>query len=176
MATFAFGMNLSFDGYVDHDRFAPDPVLYRHWTDQVRDSPGCLYGRGIYELMRYWEDDKPEWDADARAFAAAWRAQPKWVVSRTLSAVGPNATLVSSDIAETIRRLKTELQGEIEVSGPVLAGSLGAMGLIDTYRLYYHPVVLGHGRPFFTQSLPRLRLVTQDRIGPEVIRLTYVPA
>ena len=103
MSKFVFGMNLSLDGYVDHDAFAPDPVLFRHWIEQVRGLTGCLYGRRTYEVMRYWDDDRPDWTADDRAFAAAWRGRPKWVVSRSLKSVGPNATLVSDDIEAVIR-------------------------------------------------------------------------
>src|ERR1700737_1681592 len=81
--------------------------------------------------------------------AAAWRRQPKRVVSRSLKSVGPNATLVEDDIAAVIRGLKARLVGEIEVAGPDLARSLTDLGLIDEYRLYLHPVVLGRGKPFF---------------------------
>jgi riboflavin biosynthesis pyrimidine reductase len=75
-----------------------------------------------------------------------------------------------------MRRLKVERDGEIEVAGPNLAQSLTELGLIDEYRIYLHPVVLGHGKPFFAGPRPPLRLVTHDRIGEDVIRLTYVPA
>jgi len=175
MAKFVFGMNLSLDGYVDHEEFAPDAVLFRHWIEQVGGIAGCLYGRRIYELMRYWDDDQPGWTADEHDFAAAWRSRPKWVVSRSLTSLSPNATLVSEDIEATIRRLKAEIDGEIDIAGPDLAGRLTELGLIDEYRLYYHPVVLGRGVPFFTGALPRLRLVASDRIGEGVMRLTYVP-
>jgi dihydrofolate reductase len=130
----------------------------------------------MYELMRYWDDDRPEWDAVEHAFAAAWRKQPKWVVSRSLRSVGPNATLVEGDLEAAIRALKTERDGEIEVAGPGLAHSLTELGLIDEYRIYLHPVVLGHGKPYFAGPRPPLRLVTNDRIGEDVIRLTYAPA
>jgi dihydrofolate reductase len=97
-------------------------------------------------------------------------------VSRTLTSVGPNATLVADDVEAVIRGLKAKLVGEIEVAGPDLAQSLGELGLIDEYRLYIHPVVLGHGKPFFAGPRPRLRLVASDVIVEDVIRLTYVPA
>jgi len=106
MAKLVFGMNQSLDGYVDHDHqeFAPPgPLLFRHFTEQVRDLAGSVYGRRMYEVMRYWDEDRPEWDAEERDFAAAWRSQPKWVVSRSLKSVGPNATLVEDDIEAVIR-------------------------------------------------------------------------
>jgi len=176
MAKIVFGMNQSLDGYVDHQKFAPDPALFRHWIEHVRGLTGSLYGRHLYEVMRYWDEDHPEWDAARRDFAAAWRSQPKWVVSRSLKSVGPNATLVAGDIEAVIRGLKAELVGEIQVGGPDLAGSLTDLGLIDEYRLYFHPVVLGHGKPFFAGPRPPLRLVASDRIGEDAIRMTYVPA
>ena len=178
MAKLVFGMNQSLDGYVDHDHqeFAPDPVLFRHFIEQVRGLTGSVYGRRMYEIMRYWDEDLPEWGAEERDFAVAWRSQPKWVVSRSLKSVGPNATLVEGDIETAIRGLKAQHVGEIDVAGPELARSLTDLGLIDEYRLYLHPVVLGRGKPFFVGPRPPLRLVASDRIGEDVIRLTYVPA
>jgi dihydrofolate reductase len=176
MAKLVFGMNQSLDGYVDHDRFETGPALFRHWTEHVRDLTGSVYGRGMYETMRYFDDDRPEWSPEHHEFAAAWRRQPKWVASRSLTSVGPNATLVDNDLAAVINRLKTERSGEIAVSGPHLAQSLTELGLIDEYRLYLHPVVLGQGKPFFAGPRPRLRLVSSDLMGEDVIRLTYVPA
>lgn len=176
MAKLVFGMNQSLDGYVDHMRFAPDPTLFRHFIAEAEAQAGSVYGRKIYEIMRYWDDDQPEWGADERAFAAAWRRQPKWVVSRTLKSVGPNAVLVGDDLDGAVRKLKAERDGEIEVAGPALARSLTELGLIDEYRIYLHPVVLGHGVPYFAGPRPPLRLVTHDRIGEDVLRLTYVPA
>jgi dihydrofolate reductase len=126
--------------------------------------------------MRVWDDDDPAWSAEFRDFAAAWRGQPKWVVSRSLKSVGPNATLVADDLEAVIRGLKAQLAGEIEVAGPDLARSVTDLGLIDEYRLYLHPVVLGRGKPFFAGPRPPLRLVASDRIGDDVMRLTYVPA
>jgi dihydrofolate reductase len=176
MARLVFGMNVSLDGYVDHLEFAPGPALFRHWIEHVRDLTGSVYGRRMYEIMRYFDDDHPEWTPALREFAAAWRRQPKWVVSRSLTSVGPNATLVSDDIEAVIRGLKAELAGEISASGPDLARSLTDLGLIDEYRLYFHPVVLGRGTPFFAGARPPLRLVASDLLGEDVIRLTYVPA
>jgi dihydrofolate reductase len=135
-----------------------------------------VYGRRMYEIMRYWDDDNPDWDAEERDYATVWRSRPKWVVSRSLKSVGPNAILVVDDIEAVIRGLKAELAGEIEVAGPELARSLTDLGLIDEYRLYLHPVVLGRGKPFFAGPRPRLRLVANDLIVEDVIRLTYVPA
>jgi len=175
MAKFVFGMNLSLDGYIDHQEFVPSPALFRHWIEHVRELSGSVYGRRIYEVMNYWDEDRPEWGADERDFAAAWRRMPKWVVSRTLKSVGPNATFVSDDIEAELRGLKAKLPGEIAIAGPELAHSLADFGLIDEYRLYFRPVVLGRGKPFFAGPRPPLRLVANDRVGEDAMRLTYVP-
>lgn len=176
MARLVFGMNQSLDGYVDHMEFGPSPALFRHFIEQTRGLTGSVYGRRMYEVMRYWDEDHPEWGAPERDFATAWRRQPKWVVSRTLKSVGPNATLVANDLEATIRRLKSELDGEIEVAGPDVARSLTDLGLIDEYQIYLHPVVLGTGKPYFAGPRPRLRLKASEPMDGEVIRLTYVPA
>jgi len=176
MAKLIFGLSQSLDGYVDHDKVPPGPALFRHFVEHVRDLAGSVYGRRTYELMHYWDEDRPEWDADELDFAAAWRSQPKWVVSRSLNSVGPNATLVQNDVGTVLRELKARLVGEIDVAGPDLARSLTDLGLIDEYRLYFRPFVLGHGTPFFAGPRPPLRLVASDPIGEDTIRLTYVPA
>ena len=176
MAKLVFGMNVSLDGYVDHMAFAPSAVLFHHFIEEAEGQAGSLYGHKMYEIMRYWDEDHPEWDAERTAFAAAWRRQPKWVVSRSLTSVGPNARLVEDDLEGAIRELKAERDGEIEVAGPGLAHSLTELGLIDEYRIYLHPVVLGHGTPYFAGPRTPLRLMATVRIDQDVIRLTYVPA
>jgi dihydrofolate reductase len=181
MAKIVFEMNMSLDGYVDHDKFGPDPALFRYFIEGMRGLSGCLYGRKLYEIMSYWDEDDWKQHDPARMpalrdFASAWRGQRKWVVSRTLTSVGPNATLIKEDLAAAVRRLKAEHNGEIEVGGPDLAGQLTALGLIDEYRPVIHPVVLGRGTPFFTGPRPPMRLLGSDRIGESAVRLTYVPA
>ena len=176
MAKLIFGMNMSLDGYVDYDRFAPDPVLFRYFIEQTRNTSGSIYGPRLYELMSYWDGDQPGWDAPERAFAEAWRAMPKWVVSKSLKEVGPNATLISADFETAIRKLKAERDGEIEVGGPKLAASLFKLGLIDEVHVFLHPVVLGHGEPFFAGVTPKLRLVGSERIGECALKLSYAPA
>jgi dihydrofolate reductase len=175
MARLVFGMNQSLDGYVDHAAFGPGPTLFRHFIKEAQGLAGSVYGRHMYEVMRYWDGDHPEWGVDQHAFAAAWRKQPKWIVSRTLTSVGPNATLVKGDLERAMRELKAERDGEIEVAGPGLAKGLTDLGLIDEYRIYLHPVVLGHGKPYFAGPRSRLRLIAHDRIAEDVIRLAYVP-
>src|SRR5690606_13248545 len=176
MAKLVFSINQSLDGYVDHTAFAPGRTLFRHFITEAQKQAGSVYGRKMYEIMRYWDDDDPEWGEEEHAFAAAWRNQPKWVVSRSLKSVGANARLVEDDLEGAVRKLKAERDGEIEVAGPDLARSLTELGLIDEYRIYLHPVVLGHGTHYFAGPRPPLHLLAYDRIDDDVLKLTYVPA
>jgi len=180
MATLVFGMMQSLDGYVAGPEGGPDlpipgPALHRHFNDHVRGLAGCLYGRRIYEVMRYWDQGEADWGEIEHDFADAWRRQPKWVVSRTLKSVGPNATLVSDDVAGFVRRLKADVDGLIDVAGPELAGFLTDHGLIDEYRLYVRPVVLGGGKPYFAGARPPLRFVGHAIVPEDAVRLTYAP-
>ncbi len=181
MAKLVFGMNVSVDGYVDDidGTFVmpmPSPRLFRYWIDTVRSHAGAVYGRRMYEVMRYWDDDDAQWSDAFREFAAAWRALPKWVVSGTLGSVGPNARLVTGDIERQIRDIKARTEGTISVSGPQIAGLMTRLGLIDEYQLHIRPFVLGQGKPFFHEARPPLRLISHERIDDETVRLAYQPA
>jgi dihydrofolate reductase len=177
MAKLIFAMTQSLDGYVakvDGALFGPPgAALFRHFTEFERSLAGVLYGRRIYEVMRYWDGGQPEWTELERDFAAAWRAHPKWVVSRSLTSVGPNATLVDCDVESFVHSLKSKIEGIIAVAGPELAASLTQIGLIDQYHLYFRPVVLGAGKPYFAGTRPALRLLSSDRVGEDAVRLTY---
>ena len=177
MAKLVFSMQQSLDGYVDHMKLGPPgPALSHHFMEELREQSGFLFGRVMYEVMRYWDEDSTDWGAEEQEFAAAWRRRPKWVVSRSLKSVGPNSTLVKDDLEAAIRGIKAQFAGEIAVAGPNLAKSLTGLGLIDEYRLYFRPIVLGSGVPFFVGARPPLRLVTSGLVGEEAVRLTYVPA
>ncbi|MBO0758558.1 MAG: dihydrofolate reductase family protein [Bradyrhizobiaceae bacterium] len=181
MGKLVFGMMQSLDGYIAGAAGGPQlpppgTTLHRYFNDHVRGLSGSLYGRRMYEVMRYWDEDRPEWGALEQDFAAAWRAQPKWVASRSLKSVGTNATLIRGDIEAFVRGLKAEVEGDIDVAGPDLAGSLSDLNLIDEYHLYLRPFVLGRGRPYFAGARPPLRLVATDTVGEDAVKLTYVPA
>jgi dihydrofolate reductase len=176
VAKIVYGLNQSLDGYVDHEAFNPGAKLFRHFIEQTKRGAGSVYGRTMYEIMRYWDDDQPEWDDAEREYAAAWRGNPKWVVSRSMQEVGPNATLIAGDLEDLLRKLKAEREGEIEIAGTLVAQSATELGLIDEYRIYLHPVVLGQGKPYFAGPTPPLRLVASDQLDDDVLRLTYVPA
>lgn len=194
MAKLVFGMMQSLDGYIagvaggpGSDGYIaavaagtelppPGAGLHGHFNDHVRGLAGMLYGRRMYEIMRYWDDDRPEFDAGDHDFAQVFRARPKWVVSRSLKSVGPNATLVDGDVGAFVRGLKANVEGEIDVAGPDLAASLTDLGLVDEYRLYMRPFVLGRGKPYFARARPLLRLVATVPVAEDTVRLTYVPA
>jgi dihydrofolate reductase len=193
MGRLIFGMMQSLDGYIAGPSGGPQadgllssqaaaelpppgPILGRHFSDLVRGSDSFLYGRRIYEVMRYWDKDQPGWDEGDHAFAQVWRSKPKWVASRSLTSVGPNATLVQGELIDFAASLKSKRDGDIDVAGAELANVLSAAGLIDEYRLYFRPYVLGAGKPFFAGALPPLCLVKHESIGEDAVRLTYVPA
>ncbi len=178
MAQLILSMNVSVDGYVDggestFDMAAPGPVLFQYWIDEVRAHAGAIYGRRMYEVMRYWDEDRPEWSDPEREFARVWRVMPKWVVSQSLRAVGPNAQLITGDIEAKVRALKAQTGGVLSVSGPELAGFMTERGLIDEYHLLVRPFVLGRGKPFFHDARPKVRLISSDRIDDETMRLIY---
>jgi dihydrofolate reductase len=178
MGRLIFGMMQSLDGYIagpSGELSPPGPILHRHFNDHVRGLDGILYGRRMYELMSYWDEDKPDWEEIEHDFAQAWRGKQKWVASRSLTTMGPNASLVHGDVRDFAAKLKSERDGEIDVAGAELASTLSAAGLIDEYRLYFRPYALGGGKPYFAGSVPPLRLVKHDVIGEDAVRLTYVP-
>lgn len=181
MGRLIFAMMQSLDGYIAGRSGGPQlpppgPILHRHFNDLVRGLDSLLYGRRMYEVMRYWDEDQPAWDEIDHDFAQAWRSKPKWVASRSLTSVGPNATLVQGDLSDFAANLKSERDGEIDVAGAELANVLSVAGLVDEYRLYFRPHVLGTGKPYFAGSQPPLRLMKLDAIGEDAVRLTYVPA
>ena len=179
MARLVFAMMQSLDGYVaGTDGLLPPPGedLHQHFDAYVSGLAGMLYGRGIYEVMRYWDEDHADWEPHDCDFAALWRSQPKWVVSRTLKSVGPNATLVDGDLESFVRDLRARINGEISVAGPELAAGIADLGLIDEYQLYIRPFVLGAGKPYFARARPPLHLAGYERIGEDALKLTYSPA
>ena len=176
MAKLSYGLNVSLDGYADHDMAGaePGPALFRHFTDHVRNLGGSLYGRVMYETMRVWDD--PIWQGAELDFAEAWRGQHKWVVSSTLKEVGPNATLIKGDLEAAVRKIKAEVEGEIDVGGPTLARTLGDLGLIDEYRLYMHPIVVGGGNPEVKGPPTPRRQVSPVHMEENLVQQAYAPA
>ncbi|UCI28346.1 dihydrofolate reductase family protein [Mesorhizobium sp. B2-8-5] len=184
MATIVYAMLTSLDGYIagpsgDIDLPVPEEELHRHFNDEMRRTSIALCGRRMYETMRFW--DSPERGIAAedveRDFARAWRETPKVVFSTTLQEVGPNARLVKADAEAVARTLKTDTDGEISVAGAELAGYFARAALIDEYRLYVHPVVLGGGKPYFRSGLSlALKPLGTERLAQGVTLLRYAPA
>jgi dihydrofolate reductase len=179
-------MNVSLDGFVettDHslDWTIVDDELHTWFNDQTRAVEATLYGRRMYELMAaYWptgEDDPSATDA-MREYARIWNPMPKIVFSSSLEHVEHNARLVHGDVGTVLESLRHELDGDLDVSGPNLAGQFVRRGLVDKYQLVVHPVVLGAGTPFWPEiDAPlRLRLVESHAFTSGVELRSYVPA
>ena len=183
MGRVIYGMIQSLDGYISGPEGGPQlPMfgepLHRYFNRQMENTAAAIYGRTMYEIMQAWEtwDADPESSPVEKEFAPLWRRVPKVVVSTTLKAVGPNARLVSDDVEAELRRLKAETVGIIEVAGASLAASVGRMGLIDEYRLFIRPTVLGGGKPFFRPDLPlELKLAGTETLPEGTMLLTYEP-
>lgn len=166
MATLVYSMGVSLDGFIagpdgDISWSAPDEELHRFHNRQAEATDLQLCGRRLYETMlvwETWEEEQADSSAAALEFAPIWRATPKLVFSRTLERVEGNARLATEDAVETVWELKAEMDGEIAVGGAGLAASLIQGGLVDEYRLFVSPVVLGAGTPFFPPLEERIDL------------------
>jgi len=155
-----YSFAVSVDGYIanaqgDIGLPVPEEALHRHFNEMQRRVALNLYGRNMYEVMRYWDAPPADGPQFEQEFARAWQGTPKVVFSTTLESVGPNARLVKKkeDVERTVRQLKAETNGQIEVNGAALAASLIRFGLVDEFRLYMMPVVLGGGKPYFEAGL-----------------------
>jgi len=176
-------LTLSLDGYISNQGGAinlpvPQEALHRHFNAQQARTALNLYGRRMYEVMSYWEagQDHENSPAYEQEYARAWQATPKVVVSTTLTSVGPNARLIKTDVEQSVRRLKAETSGEFEVNGAGLAASLARWNLLDEYRLYFWPVVLGAGTPYFEAGLQlQLEPLGTEMLPQGVVLLRYRP-
>jgi dihydrofolate reductase len=182
MRKLIYSMGVSLDGFIagpagDIDWSAPDEELHRFHNEQARDLGAHLYGRRLYEVMRPWEtaDQRPSVSEPELEFARIWKDTPKVVFSRTLDAVEGNARLVKENAAEEVARLKEQPGKALAVGGAGLASSLMKLGLIDEYRLFVSPVVLGSGTPYFPALDERisLELVETRTFGSRVVYLRY---
>ena len=183
MARIVYSMMVSLDGYIagpngDISLPVPEEELHRHFNGMMQQTSIELCGRRVYEVMRFWDSPDRETSASEveRDFARAWRETPKIVFSTTLREVGPNAQLMNGDVENVVSALKLKTEGYISVAGADLAAHLARAGLIDEYRLYMHPVVLGGGKPYF-QSGPSLRLkpLGTESLPQGVTLLRYAP-
>src|SRR5262245_64950884 len=182
MRNVTFSMGVSLDGYIvgpdgGFDWTAPDPEVFRFWIDEIRGVGVHLLGRRLYETMLYWETaDLEALGAAEREWAALWNPLPKVVFSTTLSAVQGAARLATGGLAEEIERLRAEPgQGDIAIGGATLAAEAAALDLIDEYRPFVYPVLVGGGRPYFAQQERRveLELVRSHTFSTNVVYSRY---
>jgi dihydrofolate reductase len=179
-----YSMTTSLDGYIvgpdgKFDWADPDEELFRFATDEVRGLGVHLMGRRLYETMLYWEtaEQDPAVNDLEREFAAIWKALPKVVFSKTLSAVqGSNTRLASGRLAEEIEKLRAEPgEGNIGIGGATLAAEVAELDLLDEYRTRVLPVLVGGGLSFFPQREQRadLELVETRTFTSKVVFLHY---
>jgi dihydrofolate reductase len=177
-----YSMSVSADGFIegpdgDFNWGTPSEELFRFHTDRVRQLGAHLLGRRLYEAMLYWEtaDQGSSFGIDGREFAEIWQRLPKVVFSRTLESVEGNARLARDSVPEEVRRLKEEVDGDLEVGGAALAADCIELDLVDEYRIFVHPVIVGGGKPFFppTQASLELELVETRSFDSRVAYLRY---
>ena len=182
MRKLIYSMGVSLDGFIadpngEIDWSAPDEELHRFHNEQAKELGGHLCGRRLYEVMTYWEtvDENASVPDHALEFARIWQQLPKVVVSTTLERVQGNARLVNEGVADEVTALKEEPGKDLAVGGAGLAATLIELGLVDEYRLFVSPVVLGGGTPFFPALEERidLELVETRTFGSKTVYLRY---
>jgi dihydrofolate reductase len=159
-----YSMSVSVDGFIADREGAfewsvPSDELFRFHLDQVRGLGSCLLGRRLYETMLVWETDPSLRDnADTDAFADVWSAIPKVVFSRTLDRVQGNARLAQASLAEEVAAALAATDKDVEIGGAGLAAAAIEVDLVDEFRLFRHPVVIGGGTPFLPPAAEHLPL------------------
>ena len=185
MRRLIYSLGVSLDGYIAgpdgrFDWAAPDEQLHRFHNEQEAELGANLCGRRMYETLKPWDevDERSAPGEHLLEFARIWRTKPKFVFSKTLDEVGPNATLVRGDAVEEVRRLKEEPGGPLAVGGAGLAATLVRAGLVDEYGLFVNPVVVGGGTPFFPplDSKLELELLETRTFSSRVVYLRYARA
>jgi dihydrofolate reductase len=182
MRKLIYSMGVSLDGFIagpdgEIDWSAPDEELHRFHNQQTRELGAHLCGRRLYEVMTYWEtaDENPSAAEYELEFARIWKNLPKIVFSTTLEQVEGNARLVRGGVAEEVAKLKEQPGKDLAVGGAGLASTLIKLGLVDEYRLFLSPVVLGGGTPYFPGLDERinLELVETQTFGSRVVYARY---
>jgi dihydrofolate reductase len=182
MAKLIYSAIASLDGYVadkdgNFDWAKPDAEVHEFVNDLERPVGTYLYGRRMYEVMRYWADvpglaEKPPF---VRDFAEIWQAADKIVYSRMLDTVPEPRTRVERAFdPEAVRELKASAERDLTVGGPKLAGQALEAGLVDECQLFVTPVVIGGGRKAFADGVQaKLELLEERRFGNGVVYLRY---
>ncbi|AVH25124.1 dihydrofolate reductase family protein [Nocardia cyriacigeorgica] len=182
MLTTMYSMSVSLDGFMagpgdDISWTAPEPEIFRFHIEQTRNLAGIVCGRKLYEAMLVWETAEETMTDEAELeFARLWRPIPKVVFSTTLDSVQGNARLATDDLATEIARLRDQPgAGVVEISGATLAAAAIAEDLIDEYRQFVYPVILGAGTPFFPPRAEplELELVESRPLSPRVVYLRH---
>jgi dihydrofolate reductase len=181
MRKLVFSMTVSLDGYIagpdgTPDWAAPDKELFRFHTRQEREIGVHLCGRRLYETMLYWETaEEGPLSAEHIEFARIWKALPKVVFSTTLQSVVGNTRLAGDGLGEEVSRLKEQPGKDIAVGGAGLAGACMKLGLVDEWRLFVRPVLLGGGTPYFPplEKGLDLELIETRTFGSRVVYLRY---
>ena len=182
MRKLIYSTGVSLDGFIagpdgQIDWSAPDEELHRFHNQQTREIGVHLCGRRLYEEMSFWEtaEENPSLPEAELEFARIWKDTPKIVFSKTLEKVEGNARLAGSGVAEAVAKLKEEPGKDLSVGGAGLASTLMKLGLIDEYRLFISPVVLGGGTPYFPALDDRinLELVETRAFGSRVVYARY---
>ena len=182
MRNVIYSMGVSLDGFIagpggEIDWSAPDEELHRFHNQQTRETGALLCGRRLYEEMTYWEtaDENPSLAEHELEFARIWKDLPKIVFSRTLEKVEGNARLVRDGVAEEVAKLQDQPGKDLAVGGAGLASTFIELGLVDEYRLFVSPVVLGGGTRYFPALEERidLELVETRTFGSRVVYLRY---
>jgi dihydrofolate reductase len=185
MRKLIYSMGVSLDGFIagphgEIDWSAPDEELHRFHNEQTRELGVHLCGRRLYEVMVYWEtaDQNPAIGEPELEFARIWQGLPKIVFSTTLEQVEGNASLAVGGVGEEVAKLKQAPGKDLAVGGAGLASACIELGLVDEYRLFVSPVVLGGGTPFFPSLEQRigLELVETRTFGSRVVYLRYLRA
>ncbi|MER6011110.1 dihydrofolate reductase family protein [Streptomyces bluensis] len=176
-------MSVSLDGYIEGpnreiDWHMVDDELHTHFNEQLATMGAFLSGRVTYELMAdFWPTADRDKDSSGPVadFAAIWRNMPKIVFSRTLRHAQWHTTIVRDVVVEDIRALKAQDGGDLALGGAELAAEFLRNDLVDEYRIYVHPVVIGRGKPLFAESDSRrkLRLLENRTFGNGVVLLRY---
>jgi dihydrofolate reductase len=183
MTKVIYSMGVSLDGFIagpkgEIDWSAPDEELHRFHNQQTRELGAHFCGRRLYEEMVYWEtaDQNPSAGEPELEFARIWQNLPKIVFSTTLEKVEGNARLVREGVAEEVAKLKDQPGKDLAVGGAGLASTFTRLGLIDEYRLFVSPVVLGGGTPYFPALEERinLELIETRTFGSRVVYLRYL--
>lgn len=182
MGRLIYSVITSLDGYVadkegNFDWAAPDEEVHSFVNDLERPIGTYLYGRRMYETMRYWDNlDNVAGEPDVvKEFASIWRAANKVVYSRSLEAASSAKTRLERDFnAEQVRSLKRHSVSDVSIGGPELAAEAIRAGLIDEFRLLVTPIIVGGGRPSFPDDLKvKLELIDERRFRGGVVHLHY---